>query len=93
MVATTSFGSQFSSQDLSSDLLAVGDETKMNALSKLLAKDTRLLALLEGCDGVGSQFHLWDADQSTLTSAPSWDGLAIAIAAVEQARVSTQTGS
>jgi len=76
--------------------MKVGEETKKNALSKLLSKDTRLLKLLEGCGqevsaaggGAGSQMGLWDSNASVLRSAPNWVELSRAIAAVEQARES-----
>ena len=76
--------------------MKVGEETKKNALSKLLSRgrDTRLLKLLEGCGqevsaaggGAGSPIGLWDSNASVMTSAPNWVELSRAIAAVEQAR-------
>ena len=73
----------------------VADETKMKALAKLITKEPRLLALLEGGtdggDGVaggrvgieGQVEKLWDAEKKELRAAPDWGSLARTVGKIQ----------
>ena len=68
----------------------------MNALSKLFAKEPRLVSLPHGTEedekAGGGQLHVWDGAAGILLAAPNWDAIGFFISAVEEARADNSTG-